>query len=172
MRRAGTAGGAPRAAAAVAIGGTVAGMDATRVLLIGIVAGARSSLPFALLSRRGVAGSGLAARALRHPWAGPLTTLAVGGEMVGDKLRATPSRLDGVPLGGRVVVGAVAGSALGGERGSALGGAVLGAVGAVLGAYGLYHARRLVVDRTPLPDAAVGALEDSLILALGRRATR
>lgn len=147
-------------------------MDLTRALLIGVVAGARSALPFALLARRGVEGHGLAARALRHRWARPVTTLAAGGELVGDKLPMTPSRLDPGALGGRAVIGAVAGALLGGERdGSAVGGAVLGAAGAVLGAYALFHARRVVSGHTPLPDRVVGGLEDALVLAVGRRAT-
>lgn len=147
-------------------------MDATRVLLIGVVAGARVAMPLALLARRGVDGDGRIARVLRSPWAEPVTAMAAAGELAADKLPAAPNRLDPGALGGRVAVGALAGAALGGEHGgSAAGGALLGAVGAVVGAYGLFHARRIVTDRTPLNGASVGVIEDAVVLALGRRAT-
>ncbi len=40
------------------------------------------------------------------------------------------------------------------------------------GAYGLFHARRWAGERTGLPDAVLGLIEDGCVIALGCAATR
>ncbi len=81
-------------------------------------------------------------------WTGTLaavivfTVLAVG-EYIGDTLPQTPSRLAPGPLAARLVFGALAG-ALGAHAmlEPVAGGVILGVSGALIGAYGGYHARR------------------------------
>lgn len=149
-----------------------------RSFAIGVVAGSRSQLPSALLAWRanrddlpGVLEG--PSRLLRQSGSVPLTTLAAAGELVGDKLPMTPSRLDRGPLVGRLVLGAGGGFSLAGAFGnSRVLGALLGAAGAAIGAYGGYHLRKLAGERTPVPDAAWAVLEDGVAIGLGLRATR
>lgn len=51
-------------------------------------------------------------------------------------------------------------------------GAALGAVGAILGNYGGYYARKAVVETTDLPDPTVAAIEDEATIALLSAAVR
>lgn len=103
--------------------------------LIGVAAGMRAAVapalvahhvrrsPHAPLGRLGWLGSRRAAGAL---------TLAAAGELVGDKLPATPDRTDLGPLVGRALSGALCGAALcraAGGRGAR--GALVGAVSAL-----------------------------------------
>ncbi len=94
-----------------------------RSLVLGVAAGGRSSLGFlaaARLAHRKPVSVGAAA--------------AVAAEIVGDKLPATPSRLQPGPLAGRAVAGAVGGVALARQnRSNVVAPAVVGLVGAVLG---------------------------------------
>lgn len=130
----------------------------------------RSALPLALLARSGAAGP--LAPALRARWARPATALAAAGELMADKLPATPSRLDPGPLGGRLVVGATTGAVMAAGRGrSRLLGAVLGAAGAGLGAWAGYTARAALGRTTGVPDPVWGAVEDLVAVGLGRAAT-
>lgn len=150
-----------------------------RAAALGAVAGLRSMMPLALLAatanRPGDTPSGS-----RAPGLPPLLRsrgaligfgLAAGGELVGDKLPQTPSRLAAGPLGARLFLGATAGALVcraGGQ--SPLPGAVLGAVAAGAFAFAGYHLRAAAGRATPIPDPAWGAVEDAIALGLGARA--
>ncbi|HSK91701.1 MAG TPA: hypothetical protein VK875_10340 [Euzebyales bacterium] len=149
-----------------------------RAALLGVVAGMRSQLPGALLAWRSttgqfphdIAGPG---GALARRSSVPLTAMAAAGEMVGDKLARTPSRLEEGPFLGRLALGAAAGSgvasAFGGSR---VTGAVLGAAGAALGSVAGNRAREAAVRRTGVADHVWGLVEDGLAITLGLLATR
>ena len=97
------------------------------------------------------------------------TVLAVG-ELIGDKLPKTPSRLSPPGLIGRIVFGGGCGAALLIAAGVApfsawIAGAALGAIGAVVGAYVGYTIRRMLTTRAGLPDVPVALLED--LIAIG-----
>lgn len=97
------------------------------------------------------------------------------GEMIGDKLPMTPSRIAPQPLGGRIAFGAFAGAAIGSEyrSGSAIvAGAALGGAGALAGSYGGYHARTWVTSTFDLPDLPVALAEDTLSIGIATRAVR
>jgi uncharacterized membrane protein len=93
------------------------------------------------------------------------TVLALG-ELVGDKLPKTPSRLSPPGLIGRIVFGGGCGAALMIVAGAVwIAGAVLGAIGAVVGAYVGYFVRRRLTSRAGLPDLPIALLED--LIAIG-----
>jgi uncharacterized membrane protein len=93
------------------------------------------------------------------------TVLALG-ELVGDKLPKTPSRLSPPGLIGRIVFGGGCGAALMIVAGAVwIAGAVLGAIGAVVGAYVGYFVRRMLTSRAGLPDLPIALLED--LIAIG-----
>lgn len=138
--------------------------------LLGVVAGLRSQLPAAALAARGLEptsgplallGSGLGRRA---------AYLAAAGELLADKLPATPSRVDRGPLIGRVVSGALAGatyaSARGGGGGRLLLPVLAGAAGAYGGTWAGYLLRQRAVGVTGLPDPVVAVGEDALAVGL------
>jgi uncharacterized membrane protein len=108
-------------------------------VLIGIVAGLRAFTAPAAVSlavrycHLSVAGTPLAFLGYRWtPWI--LLVLALA-ELVGDQLPATPSRKVPLQFGTRIVMGALAGGALGGSA-MLLPGVAAGAVGAVIGTIG------------------------------------
>jgi uncharacterized membrane protein len=100
------------------------------------------------------------------PWVAYLFSLLALGELVGDKLPFTPSRLSAGPLGGRLVLGALSGSVIfAASHQSLVSGALLGGVGALLGSYLGYSLRRALVTRSGLPDIVVALTED--VIAIG-----
>lgn len=149
--------------------------DLAVAFALGIVAGMRSQMPLALLSWRirrmhetnvALAVPGVA----RATWFAPLATVLACGELIGDKLPMTPSRLDPGPLGGRLLFGGLSGAlAARVSRQNPWLGALAGATGATVGAFGGYHARKSVVLATGLPDPLVATGEDALALGLGAR---
>lgn len=148
------------------------------VVLLGAVAGLRSQIPLALLARaardgRVDTGASGPLHLLGARPAVPVLLLGMVGEFVGDKLPSTPSRLDAGPLGGRVVIGAVAGAVVRrGAGASLLPGVVLGAVGAGIGSWAGHQARGWLGRATGLPDPVLGAAEDALALGLATYALR
>jgi uncharacterized membrane protein len=150
------------------------GASLLRVAALGVAAGMRSQAPLALLALavrggRIDAGGGLL-RLLGARAVVPLAVAALAGELVGDKLPVTPSRLDPGPLGGRVVIGAAAGAALAHSAGRGrTSGALAGGLGAA-GAYAGYHLRVRAARATGLADPVLGAVEDALALAVARYA--
>jgi uncharacterized membrane protein len=118
---------------------------------IGAIAGLRAFTPaFALQQSSGGKGA-----------------LALGmtafGELIGDKLPITPSRLSPPALLGRLTAGAGIGSLVAKRSGAnAAVGALLGAFGAAAGAQAGYRLRRAIVQRTGWPDPVVGLIEDGI----------
>ena len=92
------------------------------------------------------------------------TVLAVG-ELIADKLPIIPDRTSPLGLIGRVTTGAITGAcvAAGGGQGI-LPGALLGAAGAVVGAFGGYQARTRLVKALGTRDIYVALLEDLLTI--------
>ncbi|MGC5167106.1 hypothetical protein [Luteimicrobium sp. DT211] len=130
-----------------------------RSSLVGVAAGSRSTL-------------GLAQPFLRSPRRGlrVLGVLAVGAELVGDKLPATPSRVDPPGPAVRAAAGAVGAAALArhaGTRSAAavLTAAALGAAASALGTYGGAAWRRFVAGRG-LPDLPAALAEDAAAITL------
>jgi uncharacterized membrane protein len=142
-------------------------------LMLGVVAGLRSQMPLALLgwrirqqSSRGEAAP-LPAMLL-NPWFAPVATMLAVGELIGDKLPFTPSRLNRGPLVGRLLLGGFAGAITAkASRQSLISGALAGASGAIVGAFGGYHARKAVVQSIGIPDPIVATAEDALAICAG-----
>ena len=100
-------------------------------------------------------------------WAVILFTIAALGEFVNDQLPKTPARTTAGPLGVRIVMGTLSGScvAVAGHAPLMLG-ALLGAVGAIIGAFAGYKARVGLVQRLRVPDFAIAIPEDLLAIGL------
>ncbi len=129
----------------------------TRIFALGAVSGMRTLLGPALAAEGASENVKL------------LFRLLSAGELVGDKLPKTPSRLAPGPLLGRAVSGGAVGYVLCRRAGqSPWLGTALGAGAAVLGAYGGYHARKALGETLHLPDAVVAVGEDALAIAVGR----
>jgi uncharacterized membrane protein len=90
--------------------------------------------------------------------------LAVG-ELIMDKLPFTPSRLTPGPLGGRIVLGGLAGATLvAASSPSVVVGAFGGAVGGLVGAFAGYGFRVNAGKIFHLPDFVVALIEDALAI--------
>ena len=103
---------------------------------------------------------------LAHPVSLIVFSILAVGELIGDKLPKTPSRITTLPLIGRIVFGAGCAAALAAVAGAALfTGILMGAAGAVVGAYSGFLLRRALTTRGRLPDLPVALVED--IVAIG-----
>lgn len=134
--------------------------------LLGLAAGARTSLGIAGIAVGSRRPGDPAPSALLRTRGGRLVAAGlVAGELVGDKLPQSPSRLEPGGIGARVVCAALGGAALPapgqGGRASA---AVVAASAAVVGALAGYRWRTLVADKN-WPDLPAALAEDSLALA-------
>ncbi|MEV4418043.1 hypothetical protein [Catellatospora sp. NPDC049609] len=152
-----------------------------RPLALGVATGMRSQLGLAALAvavqRRGKGRgrkSGLSrlvqTQVLASPAVRKSLVATAAGELVADKLPATPSRLNKGPLLARLALGGLAGGVIGwsDDRGlrRTLAGAVLGAAGAGLGAYGGHHVRAMLDSRTNVPDRYWAIAEDVTAIGL------
>jgi uncharacterized membrane protein len=116
---------------------------------------------------------GLVSRWLARDGVGGLLRLCALGEMLVDKLPIVPDRIQPGPLSGRIGFGALAGIALAEiRREPRVRGAVLAGVGAAVGAYAGFHARRALTANTGLPDLIVAMGEDAAAILLARSAVR
>jgi uncharacterized membrane protein len=145
-----------------------------KTLGLAATAGLRSMAAPALLARA-VRRGDLSAPdlpALGSPKLSALLTFLALGEMVADKTPLVPSRTSTPALLGRLLSGALAGATLfaaeGRRRNS---GAILGALSAFAAAHAGERLRAAGV-RKGIPDPILGALEDRIVLALGRRVLR
>lgn len=142
-------------------------------LLLGVVSGLRSQLPNVLLAlavRQGrlPQGKRIPLRWLGERWSLPLATLAAVGELIGDKLPITPSRLAPAPLLGRLASGGAAGAAIADATGqSAVVGAALGTIGGGLGSAAGYYARASLSAATGIASPIWGGVEDVVGIGLG-----
>ncbi|MBD8079360.1 hypothetical protein [Cellulosimicrobium arenosum] len=149
-----------------------------RAVALGAAAGARATLGVAapvLASAVAPGAGGSDGATARWRTAGRAAAgLAVVGELVGDKLPRTPSRLEGTGPAGRLVSGAVGGVLLARRRGQGsvaglAAAAAAGATGAAAGTWGGAAWRRLAVDHgRDWPRAIV---EDASAIALAAWAT-
>jgi uncharacterized membrane protein len=150
-------------------------IDLARALTLGIVAGLRSMVPLALDARlvgeegADIADGGWVLEILAQPATGTALAFATLGEFIADKLPATPSRVDPLPLAGRVVAGGTAGALHSLAIGHASDrGALLGCAGAIVGSLLGYWWR----TRVPLPGLVLALTEDAAALGLGAWALR
>lgn len=150
---------------------------AGRSLLAGISAGLRSMTPmgvFASTQTNAPASAGWKDwPLLRSGFGRALLRLAWAGEIVGDKMPGVPPRTEPGPLGGRVVLGSLAGLAIassGRGTSSTLTGMLAGATGALVGSYGGYTVRTGITRATGCPDLPVALVEDAVAWAIARKA--
>lgn len=161
-----------------------AGWTVARAALLGLATGGRTTAPIAALAwappRVGPAPMPAALRLLSGRNGRVLASLALAGELTGDKLPATPSRLQPPSLAGRLVLGAAGGLALAMHRtgrssreaaATAEGVAAMaaGLASAAAGAYSGSTWRASAPFASNLPAAW---LEDAVVATLALLATR
>lgn len=96
-----------------------------------------------------------------------LSLLAVG-ELVNDKLPKTPNRTAPALLIGRLVLGGFSGAVLCVSANQSVAiGSIVGAIGALAGTYGGYHARKGLVAGLKVPDVAIALAEDAIAIGGG-----
>src|SRR5438477_9981832 len=89
-------------------------------------------------------------------------------ELIGDLRPSTPKRTAPMPLIARILMGGLCGACVywvGSNQGWMLG-AILGAVGAVIGAFAGYEIRRRLVSALNIKDVVVALLEDVVTIGL------
>jgi uncharacterized membrane protein len=134
-------------------------LNYTRSLGIGAVAGLRTFTAPAAVHATG-----------ESIWAGPLFFVAAG-ELVGDKLPMTPSRLSPGPFVARLVSGGWCGGELAVRADGARAiGIALGVAGAAAGAW-LGYTIRASLGKRGLPPFALAMVEDAIAIAGARAAT-
>jgi uncharacterized membrane protein len=139
---------------------------------IGVVAGLRSMTAPAIVAWAAHLGwihlSGSPLSFMGSSWAVGIFTLGALGEFVADQLPRTPARTTAFPLAARIVTGSLTGACLGTAGGASLWlAALLGAIGAIAGAFGGYQARVGLVRALRCPDFAVAVPEDLIAIGLG-----
>ncbi len=134
-----------------------------RASQLGIVAGLRSMMPFALLTW---ADNFHTSSKIKN-----LTIALAVGEAIVDKLPITSSRLKSGSFITRITVGALAGTLLCRRlHGSPLQGALRGALGASVGSIVGYTYRLVAAQMTNIPDVVWALLEDGAAYRLGMNA--
>ncbi|KTR39748.1 hypothetical protein NS263_09545 [Curtobacterium oceanosedimentum] len=141
-----------------------------RTLALGFLSGGRSSTPLAVLAlnhdNKAVKGDWQQWKVFSTPLGRGLLVASAIGELIGDKSPKAPARISPLGLIGRIGAGAFAGAALGttGRRDLRLEGAVLGGIGAVVGSFAGWAARKLL-SSTGLPDPVGALAEDAAVIA-------
>jgi len=139
---------------------------------IGFVAGLRTMTAPAVVAWAAHLGwinlSGTALSFMGSAWAVGIFTLGALVEFVTDQLPSTPARTVPMQLGGRIVMGVLTGACVGLAASLSLWvGAIVGAIGAVAGTFGGYHARAGLVRALQAPDIAIAIPEDVIAVGLG-----
>jgi uncharacterized membrane protein len=143
-----------------------------RALLLGFVTGLRSQVPVALLAiessqGRFDPGAGRLARRFGSSEGVAGSLVGIAGELVADKLPITPARTTPGPFLQRLATGATVGAAVHYDAGRDRPlGVLLGAAGAGAGAWAGTRARTFLAERTRLPGALIGAVEDLVAVGL------
>ncbi|MEO7261607.1 MAG: DUF4126 domain-containing protein [Jatrophihabitantaceae bacterium] len=142
-----------------------------RAIMLGLATGGRSTAGLAALALT----NGSSGGALGSPWTRRLAGVAAAGELVGDKLPQTPSRLQPRGLALRLAFGAVAGAVLthreGGSRNRAALAGALGLLGAGAGSR-LGASWRQTAGRRFGKDLPGALIEDACCAAAVRYASR
>jgi uncharacterized membrane protein len=139
---------------------------------IGVVTGLRSMTAPAVVTWAAHLGwmhlAGSPVAFMGSAWALGIFSLGALGEFVGDLLPSAPSRTSPAPLVFRIVIGLLTGACISIGGGISLAfGSLVGAVGAVVGAFGGYRARVGLVWLLHVPDVAIALPEDLLAIGLG-----
>jgi uncharacterized membrane protein len=138
---------------------------------IGVVAGLRTLTAPTLVSWAARLGllhvDGTWLSFLGYRWTPWIFSLLAVGELVNDKLPATPSRKTPPQFIGRVITGSFSGAAITIASGSMVGGLLAGAVGAVAGTLGGAELRSRLVKATGGRDFPIALLEDALAVVGG-----
>jgi uncharacterized membrane protein len=131
-------------------------------VFLGAASGARSQLGVATVVAR--ADPSLPP-VFRQPWTRRLLVAAAAGELVADKLPATPSRLEPAGIAGRLALGALAAALFARTRQAPwIPAAAIGGSSAVVAAKLGHDVRARLAQHAPDPVVAVG--EDALALGL------
>jgi uncharacterized membrane protein len=101
-------------------------------------------------------------------WAIVIFSVLAFVEFVADQLPGAPPRTAAIGLSARIVTGALSGACFAVVAGVTLWtGALLGAVGAIAGAFGGYYARVGMVRALKVPDVVIAVPEDLVAIGLG-----
>ncbi len=136
--------------------------------LIGVVAGLRALTAPAAVSfaarfgHLGLAGTPLAF--LGYKWTPWIFGALAIAELVGDQLPATPSRKVPMQFGTRIVMGGLAGGAIGASKEMLIAGIIAGMIGAVIGTLGGAAARSWLAGQFK-QDRPAALIED--VIAIG-----
>src|SRR5881394_3930645 len=138
---------------------------------IGVVAGLRSLMAPAVVAWAAHLGwlhlQGTSLSFMGSKAAVIIFSLLAIGELIADKLPWVPKRTTIAPLLARIVTGGLSAACLCASANQSLGiGAGLGAVGAVIGAFGGYNVRKHLVNQFKLPDLIIALLEDLIAITL------
>ena len=91
-----------------------------------------------------------------------------GAELIGDKIPHGPDRISPPQLIARLASGATAGAVLGQAHGASVRvGALLGAAGALTGAFTFFHIRRYLNHEQNIPDPLLAVIEDAITYGAG-----
>lgn len=140
---------------------------------LGIIAGMRSMVAPALLSRKLVRTIPTKQPSQPiHYLAQPTTSIALNvlaaGEILSDKIPNVPNRTIPVEFSGRVASGATCGAFLSQAEGQSVPiGALAGGLGTVVGTLAFFHLRQWLDHELGLPDPVVALAEDALAIGLG-----
>jgi uncharacterized membrane protein len=152
-------------------------VSASRALGLGAISGLRALSGPAFVSRAASRGDlnldGTFLAFLSSPRLSKALVLMELGEMVGDKLPATPSRTSPPPLLGRAASGALVGAAVFVSEGlRATTGAALGSTAAIAAGFTGEWLRALTVEKTGFPDPVVALAEDAIVLLVGLQSSK
>ncbi len=140
-------------------------------LCIGIVAGLRTFTAPALVSWAAHLGwihlEGTPLAFMGSTIAVVVLTILALVEYVTDQLPKTPARTVPAQLIARIITGGLSGACLGVAGGASLAvGACMGIIGALIGTYGGYHARKALVNGLKVKDVVIAIPEDLVAIGL------
>jgi uncharacterized membrane protein len=139
--------------------------------VLGVSAGLRSLTPAAIVAWAAQLGWPDLRQTNLGFMAAPITawvfTLFACAELVSDKLPSTPSRLGAVPLGARILMGALCSATVCAVAHQSIAlGAFVGAIGGVAGAFAGYHVRRHLTVNLKANALFVAVAEDCLAIGM------
>jgi uncharacterized membrane protein len=140
-----------------------------RVALIGVVSGLRSQTGTAAVAlTTDIGEKARPASLLAGRWARRITATAAAGELAGDKLPMTPSRLSPPGVVSRMAFGALAAAALSQRQPGYISTAAAGALGAAAAVGGTFAGAgwRRAVHHSGRPDWPAALIEDLAALTL------